>query len=336
MELIIKVTEVCDFSCTFCSSSNISDDNRKILDIDYIKRFIKRFPDTKTIIVNGGEPLMLQPKYYWDIIDFLDEFSSEATISITSNLWNFYKNPKKWVGLFKHERVFVTTSFNYGHTRLIRPNIPYTETLFWEVSNLFLEYVGYRPSFIAVINEDNLHNAIDHVFLAKNMEVECKINYAMASGRQSKPLPLAKIYKIYIDIINMGMERYEYNSKQLLKRLSRGDTTCPQNRTCDEGIRAFNPDGGGEYYSCGSIADDRAGYKIDFEVEMNSTEVSKPLSSRPELLSLKDECLSCELFSICNGCYKTIKDMKEYDMVDEHCKIMKSLEYDITRLSDKT
>jgi hypothetical protein len=31
------------------------------------------------------------------------------------------------------------------------------------------------------------------------------------------------------------------------------------------------------------------------------------------------------MFSICNGCRKTIKDMKDYNMVEAHCYKMKQL-----------
>jgi hypothetical protein len=73
MDLIIKPTELCNFKCTFCSSTKISDNRKDELSHDYIFSFLKRFPETKTIIVNGGDPLMMEPEYYWKIIRWLDE-----------------------------------------------------------------------------------------------------------------------------------------------------------------------------------------------------------------------------------------------------------------------
>ena len=332
MELILKISEICDWSCSFCSSSDIANTKRDVLDLDHVKRFLKRFPETNTIIINGGEPLMVKPSYYWELLDHLDEINSQSNISFTSNLWNFYNHPEKWIDIFKHPRVGVTTSFNYGNTRTIAKDVPYTEKMFWKVSDKFLELVGYRPDFISVVNEENYENCIDNVRLAERMGVENKLNYSMASGRQGEPLILAKIYRVYLDIIKAGLSDYEYNTKQLLKRLNTGCTTCPQNRTCDSGIRAFNPGGSSEYYSCGSIADDRDGHDIDFELEMSGDMIT-PLSSAVELVSLKTDCLSCPLFKICNGCYKTIKDMKEFDMVEKHCGMMKEMEVEIINIS---
>ena len=101
-----------------------------------------------------------------------------------------------------------------------------------------LEYCGYRPDFISVITEENVHNAVKNVRLAKQMSnyeepegtldalnkenkigVECKLNYAMASGEQKNPFLLSDIYKIYVDIWRMGLAPWEFNTKQMMTTL---------------------------------------------------------------------------------------------------------------------
>ena len=89
MDLIIKPTERCNFKCTFCSSTKIAEHKSDVLDHDYIYKFLKRFPETKTIIVNGGDPLMMEPNYYWKIIDHLEEHNYEATLSNLKNGKNY-------------------------------------------------------------------------------------------------------------------------------------------------------------------------------------------------------------------------------------------------------
>jgi radical SAM protein with 4Fe4S-binding SPASM domain len=333
MELIIKPTEACNFKCTFCSSTDIAYDKKATLDLQYIYDFLKRFPETNTIIINGGDPLMMPPEYYWEIIKHLDEIGSKCTLSFTSNLWAFYKKPEMWEDLFLHPRVGVTTSFNYGETRRVTHSQNYTEDLFWEVSNMFLEKIGYRPDFISVINEENEDTAIDNVLLAKRMGVECKLNYAMASGIQGKPYQLSKIYKTYVEIYKLGLWEWEYNTKQMMIRLSGRSNSCPQNRNCDEGIRAMNPEG--DYYSCGSTGDDRM-YPINFVKEVKEFGVKElPLKTATELQALKMDCYTCNLFQICNGCRKTIRDMKSHAMVSKHCTLMKTLEQDILNITEK-
>lgn len=338
MELIIKPTERCNFKCTFCSSTKITDDNTAELDHAHIFKFLERFPETNTIIVNGGDPLMMSPDYYWKIIAYLDAHDLPASISFTSNLWPFYKNPEKWVELFNHPRLGITTSFQYGGGRLKGDLSEFSEEDFWNVSNMMLDRVGYRPDFISVITNENAHTALKNVELAKRMGVVCKLNHAMSSGppvkfkniimgQQGRPYVLADIYEIYVEIWRLGLTSYEYNTTQMVKRLTGKGTSCPQNRSCDETIRVLQPSG--DYYSCGAFGDDRA-YPINFTKEMGGDKIL-PLKYQPELHSLKQSCLPCPMFQICNGCKKTIKDLKDHNLVEVHCIKMKSLASDIIK-----
>ena len=348
MDLIIKPTELCNFKCTFCSSTKIAKHKSDLLSHDYIFKFLTRFPHTRTIIVNGGDPLVIDPSYYWKIIEYLDKHELLASISLTTNLWPFYKNPQKWTPLFQNKRIGVNTSFNYGEGRLKGDFSLFTEEDFWKCSDAMLEHVGYRPDFISVITDDNEQFAVKNVELAQKMSdykepkgtlhdlrvedktgVECKLNYAMASGEQKNPYLLSKIYEIYVEIYKRGLAPWEFNTKQMMKRLSTGATTCPQSRNCDEGIRAFNP--GGDYYSCGAFGDDQD-QSIDFNQEMNGNFFT-PLQDNMNLLSLKEECFSCPMFNICNGCRKTIKDLKEADVVEAHCVRMKKLASEIIEIN---
>jgi radical SAM protein with 4Fe4S-binding SPASM domain len=327
MDLIIKPTELCNFKCTFCSSTKISEDHAAKLDLFKIYQFLDRFPHTKTIIVNGGDPLMMDPKYYMEIISFLEKNDYPASLSLTTNLWPFYKNPHKWMEVFTHYRVGIATSFQYGNGRLKGDYSVFTEDDFWKCSDTVLKYCGYRPSFIAVITEENEDTVLQTVELAKKMNVVCKVNYAMASGDQDAPYRLSKIYEKYVEIWKAGLADWEHNTQQMMKRLRGEATICPQTRTCDSHIRTIQPEG--DYYSCGAFGDDKD-MAIDFNKEM-AGEFFTPLAKNYELNSLKQSCYTCPMFQICNGCKKTVKDMKQHNMVEDHCFHMKQLAPDIIR-----
>ena len=344
MDLIIKPTELCNFKCTFCSSTQLTNEKKNWLKHDQIFRFLERFPETKTIIVNGGDPLMMEPEYYWKIIRWLDERDYATSISLTTNLWPFLKKPSLWVDLFNDKRIGVTTSFQYGGGRLKGDYSEFTEDDFWQCSDAMLKYCDYRPDFISVITRENEHNAIKNVELAKFMSednepkgtlhnlyreektgVECKLNYAMMSGEQKEPFLLSDIYEIYTKIYNLGLAPWEFNTKQMMLTISDCSTTCPLSRKCDEGIRCLQPDG--DYYSCGAFGDDKD-KPIDFEREMQG-EFFTPLQDSLELTTMKKGCYGCPMFSICNGCRKTIKDYKEAGVVEAHCQKMKRNGVDI-------
>ena len=149
MDLIIKPTEACNFHCTFCSSTNISPEHTKVLDLKYVDDFLTRFPDTNTIIVNGGDPLMVSPSFYYHLIDLVEKHKLNIPISLTTHLWAYYKKPSMWRELFSHPLIQIGTSFNYGNTRLITPTQPLTDVIFKDICYMFREDFGYIPDFIS-------------------------------------------------------------------------------------------------------------------------------------------------------------------------------------------
>jgi radical SAM protein with 4Fe4S-binding SPASM domain len=274
----------------------------------------------------------MDPKYYMSIIEFLDKNNYPASISLTTNLWPFYKKPEKWLEVFQNPRVGIATSFQYGGGRLKGDFTEFTEEDFWKCSDAVLKYCGYRPGFIAVIVEENEDTVIKTVELAKKMDVVCKVNYAMASGSQSAPYVKGKMYKGYVDIWRAGLANWEHNTQTMMKKLKGYDTICPVNRDCDAGIRTLQPEG--DYYSCGAFGDDMD-KAIDFEREM-AGEFFTPLREDIHLNNLKESCFTCPMFQICNGCRKTIKDLKEHNLVEEHCLSMKSIAADIIEANGMT
>jgi len=332
VNLIIKPTVNCNFKCTFCSSTKLSEDAKEIVELSEIEEFLVRFPETNMIIINGGDPLMMSPQYYWDLFALLDRLNSPAEVSFTTNLWAFYKKPELWVDIFRHPRLGIATSFQYGDSRLKGDLTPFTEAEFIACSDLMLELVGYRPTFIAVIDQSNAHTVLDTVRLAQRLGVEVKLNHAVASGpvveykgvkmgNENTMFTQADIYAHYLEILDAGLADWEYNTKQMEKRLRHGHTTCPLAGDCDSQIRSLQPGQG--YYSCGAFGDDGL-YPIDFKREM-AGEFFQPLKNQLELVSMKDSCLICPMFSICNGCKKTVNDTKRLGLTEHHCRTMKAL-----------
>lgn len=339
MDLIIKPTEKCNFLCTFCSSTKIAKERGDYLDVGQVTRFLAQFPTTRTIIVNGGDPLMMPPRYYHDILDYIEEKGLPTILSFTSNLWGFKENPERWASLFNRKQVGVITSFQYGGGRLKGDGTELIEEDYREIHALFLKHCGYGLDFISVIGPSNVDRAIDNVLLAKELGVDCKLNYVMASGEpvvrkgvvmghRHDHFLLADIYEIYVEIVKRGLAQWEYNSRQMLMSMRNEPTTCPLNRRCDEGIRTLQPSG--DYYSCGAFGDDKE-YPIDFDSEMEGMRYRSLL--QPELDSLKVSCYGCPMFSICNGCKKTIAEMKRLGIVEKHCVKMKTLAPEIIALS---
>jgi MoaA/NifB/PqqE/SkfB family radical SAM enzyme len=327
MDLIIKPTQACNFRCDFCSSNNITS-NKNILSLDAIYKILKKY-DINTIIVNGGDPLMMPPSYYNSILNFIESQNKNTTISFTTNLWDFYKNPDKWKDIFKHPLVGVTTSFQYGNERKLHDGSVFTENIFCDIINMFKEYIDYTPMFISVTTEKNDKYVIDTVKLAKRIGTTCKINPAVMSGRTRKCYPLWKMYQKYLDIIDAGLEKYEFNSHILKNVINNKHNICPFSRECWKSIRAINPDG--IIHSCGCYNDDHYN-----NIKLNKKTYDLCKYNEKELLNdhkaLKNECFACDLFMLCNSCFKNMDDIIESNSINEHCYHMKQLEERIKAL----
>ena len=310
MELIIKPTAACNFDCKFCSAvgMDICHDPNNIP--EPLKDLIVKMKPSN-LIITGGEPLMMNPEYYYKLHDL-----SGVRISITSNLKDFMLHPEKWYELFREEWFSVATSFQYGDGRMWDKNTVYTEEMFLRVVDQFCKYVNSTPpTFISVIDENNVDRAIDHVLLAKSIGSVVRLNNALKVGRQQTYFPRYKMYQIYLDIIDKGLEMYETNCR--LRRFS----TCPKNTDfeCNTMIRCCLVDSSGSLHV--GICDEllTMGQELTTEDDI--------LGKCPFHLDVKDyikpECAYCELFSICNGCHINRESSKE---VPEHCEEMKKLE----------
>ncbi|HEG8098393.1 TPA: radical SAM protein [Campylobacter jejuni] len=316
MDLIIKPTVRCNFSCTFCSSTKLSNRVSDELSLNDIYQFVDKYgSDLRTIIVNGGDPLMMEPEYYLNLLDYIEKANTNTVLAFTTNLWDFYLNPDKWVPVFSHRLVSVTTSFQLDDARRIDKDRILDKSTFISIIELFRQKVPNKPTphFISVITYDNRHTCLDLVRLAKELGTMCKLNYVTSTGRSSENyFLLGDMYEIYHKIKSEGLAEYEYNTSRQFTSI----TTCPLNRNCDKGIRCLQPDG--SIYTCGSFGDMRQ-YKLK-SIDDDTRLVNMDRS----LIMLKSECSTCRLFRYCNGCYHTIHSLKRLGRVEQHCKSMKS------------
>lgn len=294
MQVIIKPTSKCNFNCSFCSA--------KLLDIKHSNNVPQVLKDyllqikPENIIITGGEPLCMSMEYFNELLSL-----GNWTLSITSNLKLFYNNPDYWEPLFKNERVDVVTSFQYGNGR-IDGDVVYTEEEFIKVITLFKEKIGYTPSFISIISEENEDKALDHVYLAKRLGTTCKLNGLMPMGLSKGFYPRYKMMKIWLKIIELGLEKYEDNC---IER-AQGKCNFNQSFTCDRYIRVCYVDNYGNLHK--SFCEDLISENI--EVEESD---KKPL---------KQDCYLCELYRICNGCMKNkIHSKKDDKFCEEMLKL---------------
>lgn len=315
MFLLIKPTSKCNFNCNFCSAKNLHIKHSNKIP-EKIKERIKVLnPDW--IVITGGDPLMVSPDYYYELLSL-----TTCEISLTTNLKGFYLNPDKWINLFKNPRISICTSFQYGTGRLWDKNTPYTEDLFKKVMLLFKEKVGYMPSFISVITRENETRALDHLYLAKELNTQCRLNGVFSFGASKEYYPRYKMVDLWLKIKELGLEKY-YMENNFFEA---GTCNLNTNLLCTSTIRAcwLKEDNNLEYGTCEDLLVE--GYsKIPLEE-------SKPIPKSEEIPYqdlINDKCLSCELCRFCNACKINrimAKDCLNYceEMLKRKDKILKS------------
>lgn len=307
---MIKPTLACQFKCDFCSAAKYK--SSKNLQ-SFLTEIRKINPDD--VIITGGDPLLVDVLFFHDIL----AINSSITISITTNLWDFYLHPKKWIDLFKNPRVGVTTSFQYGQLRKKPDGTPFSENDFIKIQQLFLKYIGYTPTFISVISNENKHLAIKHVLLAKRLNTMCKINAMLPLGKSTDYFPRYELLKIYIDIIKNGLEKYEANT------LNRSFGNCPFNindRCQKFNIAIRNINNGFLYNCCEDLLYMNIGNSFDI------TDVACAKST------LRENCVQCKMNRICNGCLLHNFILSKY-ISKNYCLNMNMLYSDLKRYNFK-
>lgn len=294
-------------ACTFCAASKLTAQDMTPKEVADTANQIQ----ANTIILLGGEALLMGPDFYKELLTLTD-----AHLSFTTNLKQFYLYPDEWVSLFKNDRVSVATSFNYGNSRLWDPNTVYTEDMFIKVETLFKEKIGYVPMFISVLDKHNVHTWRKHIELAKRLNTKCRLNNALKIGRQGEWFPRYELFKIWIQIAKEGLDQYEQNT------LERGTGRCPinNNRLCASTIRVVQKDPTGKliYFNC----DDRSNMGMEpFELEKTPVE-PKPSTLKP----MFGRCYYCELYEICNGCETNLMQITDKEV---YCQEMLKLKDDL-------
>ena len=284
MLMIVRVTSRCNFKCDFCSASALEG---KDLSVDAVVSAVKKFNPT-SITFEGGDPLVMPPSYYEELFPKLLAFNPKLELAMTTNLWNWYKNPEKWRVLTDYD-VHLCTSFQYGGKRKITDSRPLTEEIFLDMVTKWRELTHKSLGFIAVIDKDNADTVMQTVKFAKRNKLMCKVNPCFVSGRADASYPWDLMLDHYAQIVEAGLAYWEDNSYQLCK-LMLNDLElmmCPIVPDCEKAFVVLNPDG--SIHHCST------------DVTTNGEENIIKFYRR-ETPVISEDCLTCDWFKFCNTC----------------------------------
>lgn len=328
MDIIINPTNTCNFSCEFCSASDMP--KGKLTAEDTIKLLEPYKEDLGEIIINGGDPLMMDPDYYFSLLEWIEYVNEYSWISLTTNLLDFYKNPDKWKELFRNKRIGIMTSFQYGDKRRYKTSTGtqvFDEDLFLKIQRKFYREIGYNPAFIYVVDKDNCALAPKACELAQKLNTKVRLNKSTISGRSKEYFPLYCMYEVYITILMLGFARYEMNMEIFYDFFKFNRFSCNLSPNCCSSITAINPDK--SITTCSFTAGDidKLG-REEYDIKIN---YMNRYRLQDKYSYLKSECLQCDNFFMCNRCHIMTKEVQDNHDEQRYCDMMKIL---IPRLKD--
>ena len=294
---------------------------------------IERYqPDS--VMLEGGDPLVVKPSYIRELLHYIDTNTHIRELGLTTNLWDFWKHPEKWIDIFKHPKMIVCTSFQYGSKRKLSDDVVIDEQLFTKIFDKYVKLVGKKINFISVLDYDNEQYVYNTVQFAKKLGVYCRINPAFVSGRCEQGYPFYKAIKHYTNIILDGDGDVVDNCYSLMRVVmhQHNDLSCPYIRNCSNVFRVVSPDN--VVLNCSVFGTDANTLNSPNLIWANKTlnEIDV-VDNNPHIVC--SSCLTCRCFDICNGCRVNISNIQKEDL-SIHCNTIKQCYDDITRYIIRT
>jgi len=278
--LVIKNVLNCNNKCWFCSTSGDG----------YIEqRDIVRLYDTyksENVLLIGGEPMMLPPEYYSELLDKGLKFSLQSNIMLYDSSWDCVLTHKNFQGLSVSGDKFDIVADFFTAYEMVR------------------EVVGYSPPVLIVLDTNknvSLLKAEEWVSSSIAKDFPLKINYIVPSGlaarHKERILKVSDVFDIYTRLIDAWIESGFHEIQpftNILNSLKGGNDICPYIKTCINDDVMVNIETDFSSYPCpvmGDMRKERKDLKYD----------------------IPKKCFICDHFNLCRGC--TIRNwmVESYD-----------------------
>lgn len=309
--LMVKPTHDCNMNCEYCFVSKLTREDREtkmpLEMVNKLYELLNKFTKRAEIIWHGGEPTLMGPDWYKNVIELSKYYSQEIEIthSMQSNGTLFMSNPE-WINLMENLGLDVGISYDglnqegrkEGTTEIVEDNLEYLKN-----NNLNIGTIN-------VYTKESLTNIILNYEKSKEKKVLTSFNYVI-NGEYGEHENFQDIsieenreyYHPYLEHWLNDIDGYPERSAITDFQLALGI----QPRTCsfsDCRHKWIDVDPTGlitpcnryfpEEYHCGNIMD------IDSIEEVWKSEGHQRYSQDIEE-RLDNYCKDCEIYSLCNG-----------------------------------
>lgn len=320
--VIAKPTRECNADCSYCCAPP---DSGKYWTLNDFKRYFDSVvpeldKNAPVWIWHGGEPLLLDPKFYYDAASYARSIIPGIRFSVQSNLLAY--SSKRWKHVFRD--VFdgsVSTSYDpANHERTVKGSAELYDKLFRDRLDAIISD-GFRPLVLAVIHNDNISAALELYEMAKRSgNFDLRFNYVYPAGRgaETNLKLMPKEYgQLLSDIFrdwSTGDSAVDIQPLSQMLDMSLGidGPRCPWTRNCATSFLHIDPEG--DLYTCGQMAgledkslcygnlndlsSDPLLRKREFKAMLNGVPANK---IRRREFDLPTDCKSCDHFKECKG-----------------------------------
>ena len=268
--LIIKNTNKCNLKCWYCSTCG-----EETMPAIEVMRRMEAAKDQEVLLI-GGEPMVLSPAYYLQMLDAGFKFSMQSNLTLYTEDWNAVLTHPNFTGLS------VSGDKVDGER-------------FAGLYNQVAAVVGYKPLVLIVLDKTFFDSRQKGLLWAETARVQgfpLKVNYLLPTGllegRSEAILKLSAVFHIYTELLGhwwRSGRSYELQPMQDIFNALTGKAgnICPYLPDCisKDVMTDVEPDG--SEYPCPVLGDLKK-QKADIRTEE------------------KASCLVCDHFAICRGC----------------------------------
>lgn len=309
LTLIVKPTDECNFSCTYCYGAHSqSRNNRMTLDLysQLLEKCINSgYSDLKTIW-HGGEPLLMGADFYSDAVQVQDHYSnSHGTRFLNSLQTNGSLIDDECASVFRNNDFRVCVSFDGWGGKISRPR---AEEALSGIK--LLKSYGLYPSILSVVTSETVDDLPLLYEFVKDEALSWKFNRVFSHGGMPDAEQLAVPDEAYAQAILPLFSEWLCDSSNYVSVASFVTylkmyvgipdvcalTSCLTKFVC--------VDSDGDVYSCNRLAssDYRLG-NLSFMSSIDSafeTPIFKKLLKNA--IARRNYCMDiCEHYEVCHG-----------------------------------
>lgn len=346
MNVIVKVTNACDFACHYCSVGEPP--KIQTINIETIKSMVDGLPELLnkigdediSILWHGGEPLLMSIDFYREAMDYAKSHLSEYNLSFKIQS-NGYLIDEKWIELFREYKVNVGISLDgyqelHDGNRRTKSGEPTFAVVMQKIA--LLREADIHPGVLMVLNTADPID-VDRLFsFIQDNALSCKLHAVYPSGRAQLRQDITPIFQSYIDMMKYLFRKMmecetDVHIDPLTDMLEAVITDrhmgeCSYAGSCGVEFVCLFEDGGVSF--CGRNANDFGLSYGDLHskslCELYYSENAKRIRSRQKKLR-ETICAGCEDYELCRGgcAFEAALATGTIDSCYPHCEQWKGL-----------